>query len=101
MPSFYSLDDVIDINEKRLSEYKSAYEKRIQGFNNVIIIYSAIAIFLPQIITDLIKAKSFSFYEGFFILFTSAFTYSLVFTIKLLVPREVAFLIPPKDTTIG
>lgn len=48
--SFYSFDYLISINEKRAKQYLTAYQKVIERFTNIILIYSAITIFLIPII---------------------------------------------------
>jgi hypothetical protein len=47
--SFYDLDCLITINEQRLDQYSSAYEKVMDKLTNIIVIYSAMAIFLIPI----------------------------------------------------
>ena len=48
--SFYDLDYMIEINEQRLEQYTAASEKVMERLTNIIIIYSAIAIFLVPIV---------------------------------------------------
>ncbi len=43
--SFYDLDCIIEINESRLEQYTSAYQKVLERLTNVILIYSALTIF--------------------------------------------------------
>lgn len=95
--SFYDLDYIININERRLDQYSNAYQKNLDKFTNILIIYSAIAIFLIPIIQTLFFtiARNWLHYISFF-LFLFPFLYSLVFTIRLLIPVEVAYLIEPK-----
>lgn len=95
--SFYDLDYIIEQNEKRLEQYSNAYQKNLDKFTNILIIYSAIAIFLIPIIQTLFlsETRHWLHYVSFF-LFLAPFVYSLVFTIKLLIPVEVAYLIEPK-----
>lgn len=95
--SFYDLDYIIEQNEKRLDQYSNAYLKNLDKFTNILIIYSAIAIFLIPIIQTLFlsDARHWLHYISFF-LFLFPFIYSLIFTIKLLIPVEVAYLIEPK-----
>ena len=47
--SFYDLDYIIELNEKRLEQYTSAYQKVLERLTNIILIYSAITIFLVPI----------------------------------------------------
>lgn len=53
--SFYDLDYIIEANEKRLEQYSSAYQKSLDKFTNILIIYSAIAIFLIPIVQTLFR----------------------------------------------
>ena len=95
--SFYSLDYIIGINEKRAEQYLSAYQKVIERFTNIILIYSAITIFLIPIIQDIFfgDVKSVIMYLCF-ILFVGLFITSMIFTIKLIIPVQVAYLDAPE-----
>ena len=95
--SFYDLDYIIEINEKRLEQYSNAYQKNIDKFTNLLIIYSAITIFLIPIIQTLFlsEARHWLHYVAFS-LFAIPFIYSIIFTIRLLIPVEVAYLVEPK-----
>ena len=53
MKSFYDLDYIIEINEKRIEELSSTYHKVLEKFTNILLIYSAIAIFLVSLIQDI------------------------------------------------
>lgn len=96
--SFYDLDYIIELNEKRLEQYSGAYQKSLDKFTNLLIVYSAISIFLIPVIQILFlsETRHWLHYISFF-LFLIPFIYSLVFTIKLLIPVEVAYLIEPKS----
>jgi hypothetical protein len=96
--SFYDLDYIITINEKRLEEFTNAYQKNQDKFTNILIIYSAVAVFIVPIIQSLFftnKIRNWLHYTSFFI-FSLFFLYSLWFLIKLLIPVNVAYLIEPK-----
>lgn len=94
--SFYSFDYLISINEKRAEQYLTAYQKVIERFTNIILIYSAITIFLITIIQDIFfgQVKSIIMYICF-VLFAGLFLTSLIFTIKLIIPVQVAYLDAP------
>jgi hypothetical protein len=93
--SFYDLDYIIEINEKRVEQYTSAYQQVLSKLTNIILIYSAIAIFLIPIIQEVFTpGKSIIFYICF-ALFLALFITSLVFTVKLVFPIEVAYLTEP------
>lgn len=55
--SFYSLDYIIQINESRHEQYTSAYQKILERFTNIILIYSAITIFIIPLIQDVFIPK--------------------------------------------
>jgi hypothetical protein len=95
--SFYDLDYIISSNEKRLEEFTNAYQKNLDKFTNVLIIYSVIAVFLVPIIQTLFftELRHWLHYTSFF-LFSVVFLYSLFYLIKLLIPVDVAYLIEPK-----
>jgi hypothetical protein len=50
--SFYNLDYIIEINEQRLNQYITAYHKVLERLTHIILVYSAIAIFLIPLIQD-------------------------------------------------
>ncbi len=95
--SFYDLEYIIEINEKRIEEYISAYQKVSERFTNIIIIYSAIAIFLVPIYQDICQSAIIHWlHTTCFIIFGSLFLLSLYFTIRLIIPVEVSYLTSPK-----
>lgn len=55
--SFYDLDYIIELNEKRLDQYTSSYQKVLERLTNIILIYSAITIFLVPIVQDVFLAE--------------------------------------------
>jgi hypothetical protein len=91
--SFYNLDYIIEKIEKRLDNLSGLYQKLLERFTNIILIYSAIAIFLVAIIQDLFWNKiTHWLFISAFALFSLLFIYSLIFTIRLLIPVEIAHL---------
>jgi len=95
--SFYDLDYIIDLNEKRLSTYYAAYQKNLDKFTNLLVIFSALSIFLVPIIKDFIdESKQHWAYWICFIFFSILFITSIIYTIRLLIPVEVAYLVEPK-----
>jgi len=95
--SFYDLEYIIEINEKRIEEYISAYQKVLERFTNIIIIYSAIAIFLVPICQDICQSEITHWLPTTcFIIFAGLFSYSLYFTIRLIIPVDVSYLTSPK-----
>lgn len=98
MGSFYDLDYIIEMNEERLEQYSNAYQKTIDKFTNILVLYSAFAIFLIPMIQSLYfsAAKCYWLYYISFYVFIILFTVSLINTIRLLMPVEVAHLRQPK-----
>ena len=95
--SFYELDGIIEINEKRLAEYTTLYQKVFDRLTNILIVYSALGIFLIPLTQHVMKGdvKGFVFYVSF-IAFTGLLITSLVYFIRLLLPVDIAYLDPPK-----
>lgn len=97
MPSFYSLDYLIEINEKRLEQYTNLYLRNIDKFTYVFIIYSTMAIFLVPIVQTLFFSGTICLvihYVVFFV-FLGLFTCSVVYAVKLLIPVEAVHLVAP------
>jgi hypothetical protein len=91
--SFYDLDYIIDINEKRAGEYSGAYQKVQERLTNIILIYSGIAIYLVPVIQDIIQQEIKSYWlDIVFILFLGLFLTSLFFTVRLIIPVQIADL---------
>lgn len=95
--SFYDLDYIIEINEKRLAEYTALYQKVLERLTNIILIYSALGIFLVPLTQHVIAAdiRGFWFYLAFG-LFVILLIVSVVYLIRLLLPVEIAYLTPPQ-----
>jgi hypothetical protein len=95
--SFYDLDYIIEINEKRIEQYLSAYQKVLERLTNIILIYSAITIFLISIIKIVFFNKDcpWSLYTCFGV-FALLFLASLYHTVRLIMPVEIAYLDAPK-----
>jgi len=94
--SFFNLDYIIDINQQRLEQYNTSLQKVSERLTNIILIYSALGIFLVSIIQDLFdnEIHKLPFYVAFG-LFSLFFIFSLAYFIKLLLPVEIAYLDPP------
>ncbi|MGB8194196.1 MAG: hypothetical protein WCF67_19855 [Chitinophagaceae bacterium] len=95
--SFYDLDYIIELNEKRLEQYTAAYQKVLERLTNIILIYSAIAIFLVPVIQDIFFSEnSYWFLYVSFSSFVIIFFTSVIYTIRLMIPAKVAHLEMPK-----
>lgn len=95
--SFYDLDYIIEINEKRLAEYTTLYQKVLERLTNIILVYSALGIFLVPLTQHVIAAdiKGVWFYLAF-CCFAVLLIMSVVYFIRLLLPVEIAYLDPPR-----
>lgn len=95
--SFFDLDYIIELNEKRLEEYTALYQKVFEKLTHIILIYSALGIFLVTLIQHVIEKdiKPPLFYL-FITIFIILILISIIFFIKLLLPIEIAYLDPPK-----
>lgn len=95
--SFYDLGYIIELNEKRLEQYTSAYQKVLERLTSIILIYSAITIFLVPIAQDIffLEIKHGLLFICFAV-FVILFFISVTFSIKLIIPVEVAYLEIPK-----
>lgn len=86
--SFYDLDYIIEINEQRLEQYANALQKSAGRFTTLLVIYSALCIFLVPIIQTLFFTKEqwhWSYYCSFYA-FCILFIISIVNCILLLSP---------------
>jgi hypothetical protein len=88
--SFYNLDYIISLGEKRTDLYLSAYQGVLGRLTNIILIY-AIGIYLIPIIQDLIDGAKVVFFL-FTIVLLIMVVVSVVYTIRLLIPVQVAYL---------
>jgi hypothetical protein len=95
--SFYDLDYIIELSEKRLAEYTALYQKVLERLTNIILVYSALGIFLIPLAQHVIAADMTGtvFYIAF-ALFAVLLLVSLVYFVRLLLPVEIAYLSPPR-----
>lgn len=95
--SFYDLDYIIEINEQRLEQYANAHQKSVERFTTLLVIYSALCIFLVPVIQTLFLTKEkwhWSYYCSFFV-FCILFLISIINSILLLSPRGISVLLTP------
>lgn len=99
MTSFYDLNYIIELNEKRLEQCNNAHEKYLGRFTILLVLYSAFTIFLVPIIEGLyFSGESLHWiYHSSFYLFVALVGYSLIYTIKLLIPTDFRHLLEPKE----
>jgi len=95
--SFYDLDYIIEINERRIEQYLAAYQKVLERLTNIILIYSAITIFLTSVIKIVFFSKECPWViYTCFTLFILLFIISLYNTIRLIIPVQIPYLNGPK-----
>ena len=95
--SFYDLDYIIEVSEKRLAEYTVLYQKVLERLTNIILVYSALGIFLVPLTQHVIAADipGFWFYIAF-CLFAVLLVISVGYFVRLLLPVDIAYLDPPR-----
>src|SRR5258708_12678208 len=96
--SFYDLDYIIEINQQRLDQYTTAYQKVLERLTHIILIYSAITIFLIPLIQDsaFFKIRNLFFITSL-ILFLVLLSISLMFTTTLIIPLNIPYPIFPRN----
>jgi hypothetical protein len=67
--SFFDLDYIVEINQQRLEQYNTNLQKVLERLTNIILVYSALGIFLISLIQDLLDGNihKFLFYAGFMV----------------------------------
>lgn len=91
--SFYDLNYIIDINEKRLDQYTIAYQKVLDRLTHIILVYSALTIFLIPLVQDTALSKIHNIIFGIFLsAFIILLVISIVYTVRLILPVDVAYL---------
>lgn len=95
--SFYDLDYVIELNEQRLLQYTTAYQEVMGRLTTLIIIYSAMAIFLVPMIQAVLRGGITNWILTVsFLLFMSLFMVSVFYTVRFIIPVDFFFLGPPR-----
>ncbi|WP_295118957.1 hypothetical protein [uncultured Chitinophaga sp.] len=98
MISFYDLDCIIELNEKRQTEYLEAYHKTQDKFTYLMILYSVEAIFLMPVVESLFfsKVNCNWFFHLSFYLYGVLFLSSFIYSIRLLTPSSIYYVDKPK-----
>lgn len=91
--SFYDLEYIIEINEQRLEQYTAAGDKVKEKLTNIIVIYSAMAIFLVPIVRMVLwqEIRDWLLFASFG-LFSISLVLSVFYTVRLVIPRELVLL---------
>lgn len=88
--SFYDLDYIVEISEKRVEQYISAYQLVLGKLTNIILIYSAFGIYLIPIVQDFPDSNSWIF-RGAMVAMLILLACSLTFTLKLMWPAYISY----------
>jgi hypothetical protein len=96
--SFYDLDYIIEINERRLEQYATAYQKVMERLTHIILIYSGLTIFLIPLMEDgaLLRIRS-PVFLGFLGIFVGLLGVSVGYTVRLIIPRRIITLEIPSQ----
>ena len=89
--SFYDLDYLIEMGEKRVDQFTGAYQLVIGRLTNIILVYSVIGIYIITIIQDWFEKKEWFSGICVALLLTFVIT-SIVYTVRLLFPVNIAYL---------
>lgn len=95
--SFYDLDYIIEINEQRFGQYMSAYNELMGKLTNIVLIYSAVAIFLIPVVRNVFWAGAGNWVLNVsFVVFAVLFGISIFYTVRLILPKSLFHLEMPK-----
>ncbi|HEX2608001.1 MAG TPA: hypothetical protein VHK91_11500 [Flavisolibacter sp.] len=95
--SFLDLDYIIALNEKRVNESQDSYAKVLERLPTLVIIYTALAIFIVPLIQRLLLHEIMNLiYSICFLAYVLLFGYSVYYTVRFMIPVKVAYLQAPK-----
>src|SRR5258708_21349405 len=89
--SFYDLDYMVELSEKRVEQYTSAYQLILGRLANIILVYSALGIYLIPIVQDLTKSSPWPLWCSGLVMF-GLIIVSLFFTVRLMWPVYISYL---------
>jgi hypothetical protein len=89
--SFYDLDYIVEVREKRVEQYTSAYQMILGRLANIIIIYSVFGIYLVPVVRDFATIDSWIFRVAVLAMLL-LIACSMVYTIKLMWPSYISHL---------
>jgi hypothetical protein len=89
--SFYDLDYMVELSEKRVEQYTSAYQLILGRLANIILVYSALGIYLIPIVQDLATSSPWPFWCSGLVMF-GLIIVSLFFTVRLMWPVYISYL---------
>lgn len=94
--SFYNLDFIIELNEKRLESYEANYQKTQEKLSTLMIFYSIIGFFVIPIVDLLVHDKTPLFFKFSFFILVASVLVSIYYFIRFLIPVNVAYLNSPR-----
>lgn len=89
--SFYDLDYIVELSEKRVEQFTAACQLVLGRLSNIILIYTAIGIYLIPIVQDFPESNSWIF-KGAMLIMLVLIVCSIIFTIKLMWPAYISYL---------
>ncbi|ACU60083.1 hypothetical protein [Chitinophaga pinensis] len=95
---FYDPVYIIELNEQRLEQYANALQKNTEKFTTLLVLYSALCIFLVPVCQKLFIEKAVrdvGFYWAFYG-FGALFGVSLVFAVLQMLPERLKMLRDPE-----
>ena len=96
--SFYDIDYIIEVNEKRDEQFRAEYDKVTGKISNILIVYTALSLFFIPIAQDICDNKIINpSFHYFLYPFVSLFITSFILTICFLFPRSVDYLSSPRQ----
>ena len=81
--SFYDLDYIVELGEKRVEQYTSAYQLILGRLANILLIYSILGIYLIPITQDLTYSCPWGFWCAAMVMF-GLISVSLYFALNLI-----------------
>lgn len=96
--SFYDFDYIIEINQRRLEEYIALANRATDRIAPIVLVYSALGIFLIPLINHLLKADIANIlFDVASCLLLILMLLSIFYFIRLLLPVTVMHLDPPAE----
>lgn len=96
--SFYDLDCIIEINEQRFAQYMSAYNELMNKLTNIVLIYSAMGIFLIPIVRNVFWGDATNPVLRFsFLIFAVFFSISVFNAVRFILPVATPYLQRPNE----
>ena len=89
--SFYDLDYLIELSEKRLEQYNAANQTLFARLTNIVLLYSLFGIYLIPLIRDMYEIHSWLFMIVLLVMLVLSLA-SAIYTIRLMWPADLSQL---------